>query len=206
MKDDGTMARLPDLIEFAKEHQLKIGTIADLIHYRSQTESIVDRVAEREMQTVHGSFKAVVYRDKPSGSAHLALIHGPISPEKEALVRVHQPVSILDLLESKATTHSWNIAAAMQAVQAAESGVIVLLNCEETAEQMFDQFKALNAPETKPVGRAASMDLRNYGIGAQILKDVGVGKMKLLANPRKMPSMMGFNLEVVGYLDKPCNQ
>ncbi|MFZ6725633.1 bifunctional 3,4-dihydroxy-2-butanone-4-phosphate synthase/GTP cyclohydrolase II [Undibacterium sp. MH2W] len=206
MKDDGTMARLPDLIEFAKEHQLKIGTIADLIHYRSQTESIVDRVAEREMQTVHGSFKAVVYRDKPSGSAHLALIHGAISPEKEALVRVHQPVSILDLLESKATTHSWNIAAAMQAVQAAESGVIVLLNCEETAEQMFDQFKALNAPETKPVGRAASMDLRNYGIGAQILKDVGVGKMKLLANPRKMPSMMGFNLEVVGYLDKPCNQ
>ena len=206
MKDDGTMARLPDLIEFAKEHQLKIGTIADLIHYRSQTESIVDRVAEREMQTVHGSFKAVVYRDKPSGSAHLALIHGAISPEKEALVRVHQPVSILDLLESKATTHSWNIAAAIQAVQAAESGVIVLLNCEETAEQMFDQFKALNAPETKPVGRAASMDLRNYGIGAQILKDVGVGKMKLLANPRKMPSMMGFNLEVVGYLDKPCNQ
>ena len=203
MKDDGTMARLPDLIEFAKEHNLKIGTIADLIHYRSQTESIVDRVAEREMHTVHGSFKAVVYRDKPSGSAHLALVHGTISAEKEALVRVHQPVSILDLLESKATTHSWNIAAAMQAVQAAESGVIVLLNCEETAEQMFDQFKALNAPETKPVGRAASMDLRNYGIGAQILKDVGVGKMKLLANPRKMPSMVGFNLEVVGYLDKP---
>ena len=206
MKDDGTMARLPDLLEFAKEHNLKIGTIADLIHYRSQTESIVDRVAEREMHTVHGSFKAVVYRDKPSGSAHLALVHGNITPEKEALVRVHQPVSILDLLESKATTHSWNIAAAMKAVQAADSGVIVLLNCEETAEQMFDQFKALNAPETRPVGRAASMDLRNYGIGAQILKDVGVGKMKLLANPRKMPSMTGFNLEVVGYLDKPCTE
>ncbi|MFZ6686645.1 bifunctional 3,4-dihydroxy-2-butanone-4-phosphate synthase/GTP cyclohydrolase II [Undibacterium sp. SXout11W] len=204
MKDDGTMARLPDLLEFAKEHNLKIGTIADLIHYRSQTESIVDRVAERDMHTVHGSFKAVVYRDKPSGSAHLALVHGNITPEKEALVRVHQPVSILDLLESKATTHSWNVAAAMKAVQAADSGVIVLLNCEETAEQMFDQFKALNAPETRPVGRAASMDLRNYGIGAQILKDVGVGKMKLLANPRKMPSMTGFNLEVVGYLDKPC--
>ncbi len=204
MKDDGTMARLPDLLEFAKEHNLKIGTIADLIHYRSQTESIVDRLAERDMHTVHGSFKAVVYRDKPSGSAHLALVHSNITPEKEALVRVHQPVSILDLLESKATTHSWNVAAAMKAVQAADSGVIVLLNCEETAEQMFDQFKALNAPETRPVGRAASMDLRNYGIGAQILKDVGVGKMKLLANPRKMPSMTGFNLEVVGYLDKPC--
>ena len=204
MKDDGTMARLPDLIEFAKEHQLKIGTIADLIHYRSQTESIVDRVAERKMDTVHGSFQAVVYRDKPSGSAHLALIHGDISAEKETLVRVHQPVSILDLLESKATTHSWNIAAAMQTVQAADSGVIVLLNCEETAEQMFDQFKALQTPDSRPAtGRAARMDFRKYGIGAQILKDVGVRKMKLLASPRKMPSMTGFNLEVVGYMDKP---
>ncbi|MDE2430569.1 MAG: bifunctional 3,4-dihydroxy-2-butanone-4-phosphate synthase/GTP cyclohydrolase II, partial [Burkholderiales bacterium] len=175
-----------------------------LIHYRSQTESIVERVAEREMHTVHGTFNAVVYRDKPSGSAHLALVHGQLSRDSEALVRVHQPVSILDLLESKATTHSWNVAAAMAAIKASESGVIVLLNCEETAEQMFDQFKALNTPETRPLGRAARMDLRNYGIGAQILKDVGVGKMKLLANPRKMPSMTGFDLEVTGYLDKPC--
>lgn len=203
MKDDGTMARLPDLMEFAKEHDLKIGTIADLIHYRSQTESIVERVAEREMHTVHGSFRAIVYRDKPSGSAHLALVHGEVSAEKDALVRVHQPVSILDLLESKISTHSWNVASAMAAIKASESGVMVLLNCEETAEQMFDQFKALNNPDAKPLGRAARMDLRNYGIGAQILKDVGVGRMKLLANPRKMPSMTGFNLEVVGYLDKP---
>ncbi|MET3116783.1 3,4-dihydroxy 2-butanone 4-phosphate synthase/GTP cyclohydrolase II [Undibacterium sp. GrIS 1.8] len=203
MKDDGTMARLPDLMEFAKEHGLKIGTIADLIHYRSQNESIVERVAEREMQTVHGTFNAIVYRDKPSGSAHLALVHGEIKSEEVALVRVHQPVSILDLLESKITTHSWNVASAMAAVQASPCGVLVLLNCEETAEQMFDQFKALTTPKTKPQGRAASMDLRTYGIGAQILKDVGVSRMKLLANPRKMPSMIGFDLEVVGYMDKP---
>ncbi|MES2047545.1 MAG: bifunctional 3,4-dihydroxy-2-butanone-4-phosphate synthase/GTP cyclohydrolase II [Pseudomonadota bacterium] len=203
MKDDGTMARLPDLLEFAKEHGLKIGTIADLIHYRSQTESLVERVAEREMQTVHGNFRAIVFRDKPSGSAHLALVHGDVRPDKEALVRVHQPVSILDLLESQISTHSWNVASAMAAIKASESGVMVLLNCEETAEQMFDQFKALNTPDARPLARAARMDLRNYGIGAQILKDVGVGRMKLLANPRKMPSMTGFNLEVIGYLDKP---
>ncbi|CAN5791488.1 bifunctional 3,4-dihydroxy-2-butanone-4-phosphate synthase/GTP cyclohydrolase II [soil metagenome] len=203
MKDDGTMARLPDLLIFAKEHGLKIGTIADLIHYRSQTESIVERIAEREMHTVHGSFKAIVYRDKPSGSAHLALVHGEISRDKEALVRVHQPVSILDLLESRISTHSWNVATALAAIKASESGVMVLLNCEETAEQMFDQFKALNTPDARPQARAAKMDLRNYGIGAQILKDVGVCRMKLLANPRKMPSMTGFDLEVVGYLDKP---
>ena len=204
MKDDGTMARLPDLMEFAKEHNLKIGTIADLIHYRSQNECIVDRVGQRRMHTAFGEFDAVLYRDKPSGSAHLALIHGSVTPETETLVRVHQPVSILDLLDAHSTTHSWNVAAAMQAVQAAPSGVIVLLNCEETAEQMFDQFKALNAPESRPQARAARMDLRNYGIGAQILRDVGVRKMKLLANPRKMPSMAGFDLEVTGYFDKPA--
>lgn len=205
MKDDGTMARLPDLVEFAKEHGLKIGTIADLIHYRSQHESIVERIAERTMHTIHGPFQAIAYRDKPSGGAHLALVHGTVTPQQETLVRVHQPVSILDLLETQATTHSWNMASAMAAIKASERGVMVLLNCEESAEQMFAQFDALNCPDVRPSTRSASMDLRTYGIGAQILKDLGVGKMKLLASPRKMPSMTGFDLEVVGYQAKPSN-
>ena len=200
MNEDGTMARLPDLIEFGREHKLLIGTIADLIHYRSQHESIVERVCERPMQTVHGAFHAIAYRDKPSGSAHLALVHGSLEPDLESLVRVHQPVSILDLLETRATTHSWDMASAMTAICNSERGVFVLLNCEESAEQMFAQFAALTDPQPKPVTRAASMDLRTYGIGAQILKDLGVGKMKLLASPRKMPSMIGFDLEVTGYL------
>ena len=200
MNDDGTMARLPDLIEFAKEHKLKIGTIADLIHYRSQNECIVERVGERTLRTPHGEFHAVAYRDTPSGSAHLALVRGTPQPEQETLVRVHQPVSILDLLEVDTSTHSWNMAAAMEAIHRSERGVIVLLNCEESAEQMFAQFAALSQPSTRPQQRAASMDLRTYGIGAQILKDLGVGKMKLLASPRKMPSMTGFDLEVTGYV------
>ena len=203
MKDDGTMARLPDLLEFAKEHKLKIGTIADLIHYRSQHESLVERVAERELQTEAGSFRLIAYRDKPSASAHLALVHGDIRPDAETLVRVHQPVSVLDLLESKATTHSWTVKAAMETVQKSERGVIVLLNCGESADQLFAQFEALGKPASRPTGRAASMDLRSYGIGAQVLRDLGVGKMKLMANPRKMPSMTGFDLEVTGYLDQP---
>jgi len=190
---------------FAQQHGLKIGTIADLIHYRSQTESIVERIAERPMQTAFGTFKTVAYRDKPSGGAHLALVHGELQPDLETLVRVHQPVSILDLLETKTTTHSWNIASAMTAIRNAERGAMVLLNCEESAEQMFSQFAALNNPDTKPAARANRLDLRTYGIGAQILKDLGVGKMKLLANPRKMPSMTGFNLEVVGYQEEPSN-
>ena len=203
MKDDGTMARLPDLLEFAKEHNLKIGTIADLIHYRSENECLVERIAERQMSTIFGDFRLIAFRDKPSGSAHLAMVHGDIAPNLECLVRVHQPVSILDLLENKATTHSWTMASAMEAIKASERGVMVLLNCGESADQLFAQFAALDTPETRPQARAASMDLRTYGIGAQILKDLGVGKMELLGTPRKMPSMVGFDLEVTGYLAKP---
>jgi 3,4-dihydroxy 2-butanone 4-phosphate synthase/GTP cyclohydrolase II len=203
IKEDGTMARLPDLIEFAKEHKLKIGTIADLIHYRSENESLVERVAERTLNTAQGEFTLVAYRDKPSGCAHLAMVHGEIEREVETLVRVHQPVSILDVLEHRATTHSWTMASAMEAIKKSESGIVVLLNCGETAEQLFAQFTSLDAPGARPTGRAATMDLRTYGIGAQILKELGVGKMKLLANPRKMPSMTGFDLEVTGYIASP---
>ena len=204
LKDDGAMARLPDLMEFAREHNLKIGTIADLIHYRGQNECLVERVAERTLSTDFGDFSLVAFRDTPSGAAHLALVHGDIRPELECLVRVHQPVSILDMLESRATTHSWTVASAMKAIKGAERGVMVLLNCGETAEQLFTQFAALDKTDPRPSARAASMDLRTYGIGAQILKELGVSKMQLLASPRKMPSMTGFDLEVTGYLAKPA--
>ncbi|MCE3263954.1 MAG: ribB [Pseudoduganella sp.] len=203
IKDDGTMARLPELLEFAKEHGLKIGTIADLIHYRSQNECMVERIAERPLRTAHGDFRMIAFRDKPSGAAHLALVHGDMAPGKESLVRVHQPVSILDLLETEATTHSWNVSSSLKAIKESEQGVMVLLNCGETAEQLFGQLEALDK-NVRPTGRAASMDLRSYGIGAQILREVGVGKMQLLASPRKMPSMTGFNLEVTGYMAKPA--
>ncbi len=182
---------------------MKIGTIADLIHYRSQNECLVERVAERPMRTAYGEFRLIAFRDKPSQSAHLAMVHGDISAELDTLVRVHQPVSVLDLLEAEATTHSWNMSSAMQAIKASERGVMVLLNCGESADQLFSQFNALDTPDAKPQGRAASMDLRSYGIGAQILRELGVGKMRLMASPRKMPSMTGFDLEVTGYLAKP---
>jgi len=200
------MARLPDLLVFAEQHGLKIGTIADLIHYRSQTESLVERVAERTLHTAHGEFRLIAFRDKPSASAHLALVHGDLAPGLEALVRVHQPVSLLDVLESEATTHSWTVAASMAAIKQAERGVMVLLNCGETSSELFAQFAALDTPQAKPKGRAASMDLRSYGIGAQILRDLGVSKMQLLASPRKMPSMVGFDLEVTGFQCHPGQQ
>lgn len=113
MNEDGSMARLPELLEFAEKHHLKIGTIADLISYRNQHESIIERVAENELNTPAGPFHGIVYRDKPSQSIHLALVKGTITPDEETLVRVHQPVSFVDLIETRFTSHSWNLLESM---------------------------------------------------------------------------------------------
>jgi 3,4-dihydroxy 2-butanone 4-phosphate synthase/GTP cyclohydrolase II len=202
MKDDGSMARLPDLIEFAAQHGLRIGTIADLIHYRSATESLVRRIAEREIETANGRFRMIAYRDTPAGGAHLALTQGRIVPERETLVRVHEPLSILDLLDAGPGTHAWSVHEALAAIAAAGAGVIVLLNCAETAEALDARLRC-SAQEPPRPGAGRSADLRLYGIGAQILRDLGVGRMRLMAAPRKMPSMAGFGLEVAGYVDRP---
>ncbi|MDL2284029.1 3,4-dihydroxy-2-butanone-4-phosphate synthase [Oxalobacter sp. OttesenSCG-928-P03] len=202
LNEDGSMSRLPDLLKFAEKHGIRVGTIADLIRYRSQHESIIERTGERVFNTPFGTFDAVAYRDKPSGSAHLALYHGKIETDKETLVRVHQPVSLIDLIETEITSHSWNMAAAMKAIHTAERGVMVLLNCEETAEDVLSRFNRQDHSENPSSARADSRDLRTYGIGAQILRDLGVGRMRLLANPRKMPSMAGFNLDITGYQEK----
>jgi 3,4-dihydroxy 2-butanone 4-phosphate synthase/GTP cyclohydrolase II len=195
MKDDGTMARLPDLIEFGKVHGLKIGTIADLIHFRSQTESLVERVAGRDIATAHGSFRMLAYREKLFGATHVALVRGAIDPDTPTLVRVHEPLSMLDLLDTAPGAHSWSVHEALAAIGAAGSGVIVLLNCAESATQLAERV----ASQAKP-WPAARMALLTYGIGAQILRDLNVGKMRLMATPRKMPSMTGWDLEVAEYV------
>jgi 3,4-dihydroxy 2-butanone 4-phosphate synthase / GTP cyclohydrolase II len=197
MNADGTMARLPDLEAFAALHDLKIGTIADLIQHRSRTEKLVERLAERPLATAHGAFRLVVYRDKLSDATHLALVRGPVSPDTETLVRVHEPLSVMDLLDTGSTSHSWTIAAALDAIADAGRGVVVLLHRPESPEEL--RHRALS---TLPAV-AAKFDLRDYGIGAQILRDLNVGKMRLLAKPRKMPSMTGFDLEVTGYVEQP---
>jgi 3,4-dihydroxy 2-butanone 4-phosphate synthase/GTP cyclohydrolase II len=188
MRDDGTMARLPDLLEVAAEHKLKIGTIADLIEYRSRTESLVRRDGERNLTTPWGEFRLVSYRDLTVGALHMALVLGKPEPQKEILVRVHEPLSILDLLDAGKSGHSWGVGEALRAIQEAGSGVTVLMNC--------------NQEEARPPKAGRSLDLRLYGIGAQILRDLGVGKMRLMAAPRKMPSMAGFGLEVTGYMQR----
>ena len=197
MKDDGTMARLPDLIEFARLHGLKIGAITDLIHYRSQTERLIERVGERPIRTAAGDFRLVTFRDKLADATHLALARGDIAPEQETVVRVHEPLSIVDLLDYGSRVHSWTIPAALSRIASAERGVLVLLHRPESALDLRDRALA-DQPRVE-----SKMDLRNYGIGAQILRDLNVGKMRLLARPRKMPSMAGFHLAVTGYEEFP---
>ena len=199
LKDDGSMARLPDLMLFAAEHQLKIGTIADLIQYRAQTERLVERAAERTIQTPYGEMKLIAYRDKIAKETHLVLIKGEPNAAQETLVRVHEPLSIFDLLDSSSCTHSWNTLDAMKVIANAESGVMVLLHQQETGEALIERIQG--ADEKIRINQ----ELRTYGIGSQILLDIGVGKMKLLATPRKMPSMTGFGLEVTGYLEASNN-
>lgn len=195
LKDDGTMARLPDLMEFATRHELKIGTIADLIHYRSEHERLVERAAERAIMTPYGEMRLIAYADKIADETHLALVRGQPTPDREVLVRVHEPLSVFDLLDSTSRTHSWNTLRAIQALQEAECGVIVLLHRNESGSELIERIRHADEQIRH------KQDLLNYGIGSQILLDLGVRKMKLLAAPRKMPSMAGFGLEVTGYLE-----
>lgn len=200
LKDDGTMARLPDLIEFAAEHKLKIGTIADLIHFRSRNEKLVARSFSKPVTSSHGEFTLHAYTDLTTNEVHLALTKGDIRPEKEALVRVHEPLSVLDFLDPCRGRHTFSLDQAQAALAQAESGVIVLLRRPENSSDILAAF----GPPTPAQGTTAKWDPRIYGIGAQILRDLGVRKMKLLASPRRMPSMTGFDLEVTGYIASPA--
>jgi 3,4-dihydroxy 2-butanone 4-phosphate synthase/GTP cyclohydrolase II len=195
LKDDGTMARLPDLLVFAEAHGLKVGTIADLIQYRSRTESLIERAGERDIETPYGVFRLITFRDRLATATHLALVHGTPQAGDEVLVRVHEPISLIDLLDAGSATHSWNVHAAMQAVVKAGCGAIVLLHRPETPDQLLER-----ATRAGPAPRRGRMDLRDYGIGAQIIRQLGITRMRILAQPRRMPSMTGFDLEVTGYL------
>jgi 3,4-dihydroxy 2-butanone 4-phosphate synthase/GTP cyclohydrolase II len=192
LKDDGEMARLPDLIEFAKLHGLKIGTIADLIEHRSQNEKLVERVSTRKVQTAYGEFDLATYVDKTTQRTHLALCKGEIKHAAETLVRVHEPLSVLDFMEQTSHNASTSVHQALKMIAQARAGVLVMLHRTETSQDLLARATHSDAQTTQ-------WDPRSYGIGAQILRDLNVGKMRLIATPHKMPSMAGFGLEVVAY-------
>ena len=197
MNDDGTMARLPELIDFARERGLKIGTIADLIHYRAGSEKLVERVTSKVISTAHGEFMLHAYVDRASGATHLVLVKGSIPAGGETLVRVHEPLSVLDFLDPGSKQQSFSIDEAQAALARNGHGVIVLMHRPEDGEALLARLSGQNSNSPRARGK---WDPRTYGIGAQILRDLGVTKMRLLSSPRRMPSMTGFDLEVTGFV------
>ncbi|MDB5813759.1 MAG: ribB [Rhodocyclales bacterium] len=203
MNDDGSMARLPDLLLFAREHALKIGAIRDLIHYRAAVEKMVERVADKAVQTPHGEFRLAAFEDRTSGELHLAMYLGDIQRDIETLVRVHEPVSVLDFIDPSSSRHTYTVDAALARIAKHGHGALILLQRTENPEEML---AVLGVRKDQPQP-ATKWDPRIFGIGAQILRDLGVGKMRVLAAPRRIPSMSGFGLEVTGYeLPEPAQR
>jgi 3,4-dihydroxy 2-butanone 4-phosphate synthase / GTP cyclohydrolase II len=201
MNEDGSMARLVDLGRFAAEHHLKVATVADLVQYRLRHDSLVHRVAEARLPTrLGGEFRAVVYRSDVDGGEHLALVRGTISPDEPTLVRTHAEYLPGDVFGFAQRNTGAVLRGAMQVIAAAGKGVILYLRREEQGVDLITggdgQTQSASAPSTNPATRLR--DFRDYGIGAQILRDLGVGKIRLLTNyPRRLVSLPGYGLEIV---------
>ncbi|MGD9390324.1 MAG: bifunctional 3,4-dihydroxy-2-butanone-4-phosphate synthase/GTP cyclohydrolase II [Thioalkalispiraceae bacterium] len=206
LNEDGTMARRPDLEVVAKKHGLKIGTIADLINYRMQNEKSVERVAECNMPTDLGDFRLYAFRNMIDQTVHMALVKGEINPDKPALVRVHVENPICDTFSSLRQDCGWPLRDAMKRIAEEGEGVVIILRLAEESDMLVSTIKHYNEQDNgKDIASIErGEDLRTYGIGAQILKDLGVSKMRVLSAPKKMHALSGFDLEVVEYVyDEP---
>jgi 3,4-dihydroxy 2-butanone 4-phosphate synthase / GTP cyclohydrolase II len=205
MNDDGSMARLPELELFARRHELRIGTIADLIRHRMENESTIQRVGEYRLPTEFGDFQCITYHDDIGSSTHLALVRGNIRREWPTPVRVHVQESLLDLFTTAHRPGSaWTLRRALEYVAGVGAGVIVVLQQEESSADLLQRLRRFQQQDADPdVGalRRGRAEMRSYGLGSQILADVGVGKMRVLGHPIKAPGMSGFGLEIVEYIE-----
>lgn len=202
LNEDGTMARRPDLEVFAKQHGLKMGTIADLIEYRMQTEKTVERVADCQMPTKQGEFRLYAFRNVIDKQVHLALVKGDLSESEAPLVRVHVENSMCDIFGSQRMDCGWPLRDAMQRIADEDAGVVIILRLAEESDMLVNKIKQYNLQDHGEEHHASDHgdDLRTYGIGAQILTDLGVSKMRVLSAPKKMHALSGFGLEVVEYV------
>ena len=199
MNDDGTMARVPELVEFAKQHNIKLGTVADLIRHRSRHEHLVELDGERTLTTPHGQFDMRAYRDK-FGGAHLVLTAGTWTSDDIVPVRVHEPLSVLDLLDAEAQDHSWPLSLALRAIQSEGRGAVLLLNAgSETADDLLARVVG-KEDSARAVSTSQEAELRTYGVGAQILRDLNISRMKILGNQRRFPSLGGYDLHVEAFV------
>jgi 3,4-dihydroxy 2-butanone 4-phosphate synthase / GTP cyclohydrolase II len=200
LNDDGTMARRPDLERFAKTHDLKIGTIADLIRYRLKNERSVERIYEDTVETEHGSFALYCYEDHVNKTVHIALVKGDLNSAQPPLVRVHIKDTLRDVVGVHNERLGWPLRAAMARVASEPSGVIVILRPEETPREFMDSVRLLDA-KTAHTRHPGATVIRTYGIGAQILKDLGLKRMRVLSAPKQLQGLAAFDLEVTSYVD-----
>jgi 3,4-dihydroxy 2-butanone 4-phosphate synthase/GTP cyclohydrolase II len=203
MNDDGTMARRPDLEAFAARHALKIGTIADLIRYRLKQERSVERIAEQDVQTEFGPFRLMAYEDHVNKDVHLALVRGTIASVESPLVRVHPIDTLSDIVGLRDSGRTWTLRDAMKRIAEVGTGVVIVLRDHSSPRELADAVNALG----QKAGRSASgpvqappQVLRTYGIGAQILKDLGITRMQVLSAPKQLQGISAFGLEITGYV------
>ncbi len=203
MNADGTMARRPDLEKFASEHGLKIGTIADLIHYRVVNEKTIDTISSGPVDTDYGRFQMTSFRDTTEGKVHIAMVMGEIDTDEPTLVRVHVATSVRDLLGTRVpdATPGWNMRRCLEHVAEEGAGVVVLLASEEHGDDILrDVDMALGkAPAPHPIVDGSHNTYFTVGLGSQILRELGVGKMRLMGAPIKYNAISGFDLEVVAF-------
>ena len=203
LKEDGSMARRPDLEVFAAEHGLKIGTIADLIQYRIRNEKTVERINTCPFPTEHGEFQLYAYEDIVDRDLHLALVMGQPQPDRPVLVRVHVQNSLCDLFDASLTGCGWPLRKAMEQIAHAGEGVIVVLRNHDSARDLAKRIESLAGRISGADNRGGDSrrELRTLGVGAQILVDLGVGKMRVMSAPISYHGLQGFHLEVVEFVD-----
>ena len=203
LNEDGSMARRPDLEAFAQRHDLKIGTIADLIRYRLDKECSIERIAEQRIDTEFGPFRMLCYEDHVNRTVHLALLRGELSERTVPLVRVHLRDTLRDVVGIKDDILGWPLRSSMQRIAKEGNGVLVILRPEETPRDLMEAVTAIHPRPSELSPRPAGAKvLRTYGIGAQILRDLGVTRMRVLSAPKQMHGLSGFDLEVVEYVDE----
>ena len=208
---DGTMARRPDLEIFARDRDIRIGTIADLIRYRLEKERNVERIAERTIATSHGEFTMVCYDDHVNHSVHVALVKGDLQAVDAPLVRVHLQDTLGDVMGVQSRSLGWPLHSAIERISTEDAGVVVLLRDQETSRDFIDAVEALDLkpldqepldehPDELQGRRRGDAVLKTYGVGAQILRDLGLSRIRVLSAPKQMYAISGFDLEIVEYV------
>ena len=203
LNDDGTMARRPDLIEFAKHHDIKIGTIADLIRYRVSNEQSIERISEQEIDTEFGKFRLMTFEDHINRDVHFALVKGKITDESNPLIRVHVENSLRDSIGVNHQSLGWPMKSALKQLSKEEDSILVALCYSSQPKDFLEMVKGIEAEQMEDSEtQAESSVLRTYGTGSQILRDIGVKRMRVLSEPKKMQAISGFDLEITDYIEK----